>query len=140
MDSSSDKSYRTLPFDRPLKEAVAIYGQRLRLFFLVVLINIGVLLAGLLFRAIHPLVTNTSTRASTSTSGGMSALLPIFAIVIVLLFIGIHSTATAPPRRNRRRTDKGYGKSGNKRGGQHGRPYGYTSSDKGEGRSDSQGR
>ena len=42
----------------------------------------------------------------------MSALFPIFAILVVLLFISIHSTATAPPRRNRRHTDRGYGKSG----------------------------
>lgn len=57
----------------------------------------------------------------------MPALLPIFAIVIVLLFISIHSTATAPPRRNRRRTDKGYGKSGGSYGSSS-KSGGYSSS------------
>lgn len=60
----------------------------------------------------------------------MSALLPIFAILVVLLFISVHSTATAPPRRNRRRTDRGYGKSGGDSGYGSSKSSGYSSSGK----------
>ena len=65
----------------------------------------------------------------------MPALFPIFAILIVLLFISLHSTATAPPRRNRRRTDRGYGgKSGGSYGGSGGQKSGgYSSSGRSSG-------
>ena len=67
----------------------------------------------------------------------MSALLPIFAIFVVLLFISLHSTATAPPRRNRRRTDRGYGESGYS--GDDRKSDGYSSSGKSGGSSRSSG-